>query len=120
MESGALHFAIECRNHGHAVILAARTSLFEGLIGPANHFFDAEFAVNLQIAPTEFARMAEKRIDVDRSLEILREMGFQDIPVRLSGWYALQLALDGSQAAGLRLNEGQIRLFNTRVFETTS
>ena len=27
-------FAIECRNHGHAVILAVRTELFDKVLGP--------------------------------------------------------------------------------------
>jgi hypothetical protein len=34
----ATFFAIECRNHGSALILAAPSRLFEGLFGPPNHF----------------------------------------------------------------------------------
>ena len=52
-------FAIECRNHGPAVILAARQDQFLGLIAPTNHFFVFESAVNLYIPPLQFASKAE-------------------------------------------------------------
>lgn len=113
-------FAIECRNHGRAVILAARRELFEALPGLSNYFSVSESAVNLPIVPAEFAMRAEVALDVDRSLEILREMGFQGIPVRLNGLAALQQELGESHAAGLRLNEEQISLFNIRMFESRS
>ena len=113
-------FAIECRDHGRAVILVARRELFAELHAAPNYFSVSEAAVNLQVVPVEFARMAEIALDVERSIEILREMGFQDIPVRLSGYSALQDEIDESHAAGLRLNAGQIRLFNARMLETGS
>ena len=47
---------IECRNHGRAVILAAKRANFDGLLGPANHFSVIESAVNLHVPPLEFAR----------------------------------------------------------------
>jgi hypothetical protein len=113
-------FAIECRNHGHAVILVARREPFRDLRGAPNYVSVGESAVNLRIVPTEFARMAELELDVGRSIEILREIGFPDLPVRLAGYAALQYEIDESHAAGRRLNAEQIRLFNTRIFETTS
>jgi hypothetical protein len=112
-------FAIECRNHGHAVILVARRELFREFRGAPNYFSVSESAVNLQIVPAEFAKMAELVLDVGRSIEILREVGFPDLPVRLAGYAALQDEIDESHAAGLRLNAQQIRLFNARIFEAT-
>ena len=111
-------FAIECRNYGHAVILAVRRKLIEELVGPPNFFSVSESAVNLRIDPTKFARRAEVTLDVDKSLRILHEMGFLDIPVRLNGPAALQQELDESHAAGLRLNEEQAAFFNIRMIET--
>jgi len=113
-------FAIECRNHGPALILAAPRSLFEGLIGPANYFSVIESAVNLEIFPMEFAIMAKEKLDVDQSIAVLHEMGFQEMPVRLSGSYALQRTIDESYKAGLRLSEEQIRSYNSRMFGTES
>jgi hypothetical protein len=113
-------FAIECRNHGHAIILVIRKELFDNVPGPPNYFSISESAVNLRIEPAEIARRAEVALDVDESLWILRELGFEDIPVRLRGRAALQQELDESHAAGLRLNEEQIALFNRRMFETGS
>src|SRR5437016_3765656 len=72
-------FAIECRNHGHAVILAARADLFGGLIGPANHFDLIESAVNVLMSPLDFAQGAVT-LEIDRVLDTLREIGFDQIP----------------------------------------
>jgi hypothetical protein len=113
-------FAIECRNHGHAVILVVQRELFDTVLGPPNYFSVSESAVNVRISPTEFSRRSEVALDVDRSLRILRELGFEDIPLRLMGRAALQQELDESHAAGLRLNEEQIALFNGRIFGTSS
>jgi hypothetical protein len=113
-------FAIECRNHGHAVILVARRELFATVPGPLNYFSVSESAVNLRITPENFARRAEVVLDVDKSLRILDALGFADIPVRLEGRSALQQELDTSHAAGLRLNDEQIALFNGRMFEIES
>jgi hypothetical protein len=110
-------FAIECRNHGHAIVLAVRRTLFAELLAPPNFFSMSESAVNLQIDPTEFARRADITLDVNRSLQILSELGFQNVPVRLTGWAALQQELDESLALGIRLNEEQIGLFNSRMLE---
>ena len=112
----ATFFAIECRNHSTALILAAPMSLFEGLIGPPNHFAEMESAVNVQILPREFAIMAKEKLDLDRSIAVLHDMGFREIPVRISRWSTLQQTLDESYKAGLRLSEEQIRLFNNRMF----
>lgn len=113
-------FAVECRNHGRAVILVARRELFRELHGAPNYFSVSEAAVNLQIVPVEFAKLAEIALGVERSIEILCEIGFQDIPVRLAGYAALQDEIDESHATGFRLNVQQIRHFNTRIFEQGS
>ncbi len=42
-------FGVECRNHGHAVILMVREDVFPDLVGPSNHFAMIESAVNLRI-----------------------------------------------------------------------
>jgi hypothetical protein len=116
----ATFFAIECRNHGRAVILAARRELFRELHDSQNYFSVIEAAVDLQIGPAEFARMAEIELDVEKSIEILHELGIRDISVRLAGYDALQIEIRESHAAGLRLSVEQIRLFDTRMFESTS
>jgi hypothetical protein len=110
-------FAIECRNHGQAVTLVVRRELFHKVPGPPNYFSITECAENLRISPAEFATKLEVALNVGRSIQILRELGFEDIPVRLSGRAALQQELDESHAAGLRLNDAQIALFNGRMFE---
>jgi hypothetical protein len=112
-------FAIECRNHGHAVILAAQRDLFEDLIGPANHFDLIESAVNLVISPLDFAQQAVT-LEIDRVVDILRDIGFDQMPIRLRDKWALREALVSSYDAGERLNAEQLRQFNTSVFGTQS
>jgi hypothetical protein len=53
-------------------------------------------------------------------IEILREMGFTNLPVRLYGIAALRFALAESHAEGIRLNREQIRNFNSRMLEGRS
>jgi len=83
-------FAIECRNHGHAVVMAARRDRFEGLIGPANHFDIIESAVNLLISPLDFAQGAVT-LEVDQVWEVLRpsvrskSQQFQELGVTSTG-----------------------------------
>jgi hypothetical protein len=109
-------FAIECRNHGHAVVLAARRDLFKGLIAPRNHFDILEYAVNVRISPLEFARQAVVILDVDEVVEVLREIGFDQIPIRIGDKWTLRQALLSSKSRQ-RLNMEQIRLFNLRAIE---
>ncbi len=61
--------------------------------------------------------MATIRLDVDRSIEILREIGIQNIPLRLTGYAALQQELEDTHSAGCRLNADQIALFDNLVLE---
>jgi hypothetical protein len=112
-------FAIECRNHGRAVILAARRELFGDLIGPPNHFALIESAVNLLISPLDFARRAII-LEVDEILEVLREIGFDQISIRIKDKAARRETLISSYEAGHRLNEEQLQQFNSRVFEAES
>ena len=79
-------FAIECRNHGRAVILAARRDLFEELIGSDELLFCDRMRRQLCDAlRSNLPAMAEVVLDVDRVIEILRELGFERSPVRISG-----------------------------------
>ncbi len=110
-------FAVECRNHGPAIILAAPRAAFERLIGPENFFKDMECAINLRIPPVEFARRAVLRLDVDRALERLRTIGFDWLSVRIGGREALREAIKESHLAAQRLNPEQIRLFNQNMRE---
>lgn len=110
-------FAIECRNHGRAVILAARRDPLESLVGPENYFSVTECAINLRCSPLEFESQAELSLDVDASIVILRELGFSDMPARLRGKTTLQQELEETHALGIRLNEDQIRQFNARMQE---
>jgi hypothetical protein len=113
-------FAIECRNHGRPAILAVLSNSFGGLIAPPNHFAVIESAVNLPISPSEFANRAEVILDVDRALEILRSLGFQDLPVRLRDKEALRDELLYTFEAGQRLDEDQLHRFSSRMLEIKS
>jgi hypothetical protein len=113
-------FAVECRNHGRAIIAAAKRENFRGLVGPPNHFAVLESAVNLYVPPPEFAARAQIMLDVDRALAILSEIGFKDLPVRIRDKEALRDAILQSYEAGQRLNEVQRRWFDLRMLEGTS
>ena len=112
-------FAVECRNHGRAVVLAARRDLFKNLIGPENYFGMIESAVNLLMCPLDFSRKAVT-LEVDKVLEVLREIGFDQLPIRLKDKAARREALVSSYGAGHRLSEEQLRQFELRVFEAGS
>jgi hypothetical protein len=111
----ASHFGVECRNHGHAVILVAREDAFVDLIVPSDYFEVFESPVNLMISPLDFARKA-KILEVDDVLRILAEMGFDQLPLRIRDKWALRDALIGSYEAGQRLNHEQLLQFSIRLF----
>lgn len=108
-------FAIECRNHGRAIILAANRGLFHGLMAPRNHFFEFESAINLKISPLQFSGIATRSLEVDESLAILREIGFDDVPIRLRDKAALRAELMYSFDADMRLNPEQLELFKLQM-----
>ena len=110
-------FAIECRNYGRAVILAARHDMLEHLVAPANVFDIMESAVNLRCSPLEFASRAEFVLDVDESIAVLRVVGFVDVPVRLRAKSTLQQEVADSYSLGLRLNREQAQRFNIHASE---
>jgi filamentous hemagglutinin len=112
-------FAVECRNHGRAIILAARRDRFENLIGPRNVFEDIESAINLSCSPIEFAEQAEFVLEVDRAIDILRDLGFEDVPVRLKGTTILQQEIGETHSLGMRLNKEQLDQFNARLSEVS-
>lgn len=108
-------FGVECRNHGHAVIFMAREDAFSCLISPPNIFETIESAVNLGISPQEFARNAERVLEIDDVLAVLWDLGFKDVPIRIRDLSALQEALLASYSAGDRLTEEQLQSFVTRI-----
>jgi hypothetical protein len=107
-------FAIECRNHGRAIIAVDRQDKFVGLVAPTNHFFVFESAVNLYVPPLQFAAQAEIILEVDMALAILNEIGFRDLPTRMDKETRRQ-ALMHTYAAAQRLNEEQLDWFNSRM-----
>ena len=107
-------FAIECRNHGRAIIAVGRQDKFAGLVAPTNHFSIVESAVNLYIPPLQFVEKAEITLEVDRALTILNEIGFADLPIRMDKETRRQ-ALLYTYGAGQRLNEEQLSWFNSRI-----
>lgn len=110
-------FAIECRNHGRAVVLAAWRDPLERLFDSDNWLDMIECAVNLQLSPLEFESQSEFLLDVDSAIEILRELGFLDLPARLRGKSSLQQEIAETHALGMRLNAAQIHRFNVRMQE---
>lgn len=108
-------FGVECRNHGHAVILMARANDFPGLVGPPNIFEMIESSVNIMVPPEDFARRVERVLEVDEVLRILRDLGFGGVPVRIRDRSALQEALFASYQAGDRLNDEQLLDFVGRI-----
>jgi hypothetical protein len=109
-------FAIECRNHGQAIVLAAcRQDGSLGFVAPSNHFFEIECAVNLYVHPLQFAMKAEVILEVDWALAILRELGFHDLPVRIRDKETLRGAILHTHAAGQRLTLEQLDWFSTRM-----
>lgn len=97
-------FAIECRNNGPAIILAARWDSFSEEERPdfTNHFWLMENEVVLWLPPVEFEKRAEVALEVDRALEILADLGFEGLPIRTfriranSSWYSTSRMLSAS------------------------
>lgn len=112
-------FAVECRNLGRAIILAARRDPLGGLVAPANCFDMIECAINLRCSAAEFARRAEVVLEVEESIAILREFGFTDLPVRMKSKTTLQQEIEESHSLGMRLSREQARQFNIRMLEIT-
>jgi hypothetical protein len=76
-----------------------------------------ESAVNLLCSPREFAERAEFVLEVDKAIEILRDLGFVDVPIRLKGTTLLQQEIEESHSLGMRLNEEQLHQFHARLLE---
>jgi hypothetical protein len=112
-------FAIECRNHGRAIVAVARQDKFVGLVAPENHFVVFESAVNLYIPPLQFAMKAEIILEVDTALAILSEIDFKNLPVRMDK-ETLRDAIMHTYNAGQRLNEEQRDWFNSRMIGVKS
>lgn len=106
----AVHFAIECRGKGEAIIFAVRRGTLREV--ETNHFAIFESAVNLDIAPGDFPGVADSCLEVDLALEYLAAVGFAGIPVRIRGTTALHESLKETFVAGRRLNSDQIARFN--------
>jgi hypothetical protein len=108
-------FAIECRNHGQAIILVAPGKVFAALIGKRNHFAIVECAVNIMVPPDVFARNAVRVVDADQSIAILNELGFR-LPIRIARG-SLLTVLNDTHAEGYRMSFEQIQHYDRRVFE---
>jgi hypothetical protein len=111
-------FAIECLQRGPAIVLVAPWAAFEGLSGPTNHAAIFECEVVLKISPIEFAKQAIVRLEAQSSRDILVGMGFDRIPVRISGKSALREAIDQSHRDSDRLSPDQILAFNSKVIRS--
>ena len=110
-------FAIECRNHGRAVILAARLDSFssEERSGANNHFGVQESARNLRVQPSEFERRASVTLEIDQALIYLRELGFSELPIRIQSKLHLMAVIEDTYRQRLRMSLEQIGLFNSRM-----
>ena len=103
-------FAVEARNHGHAVLIASWRGEFPEVDpGPFDVGFQRlELSVTLSVTPAHFAQNAELVFDVDHALQTLAAVGYSGIDHRLSGKDALQKALS---TGNWRLDHEQIRRF---------
>jgi hypothetical protein len=110
-------FAIECRNHGEAVVIIVPRKPFENMIGASNWFELEECAVNLSIEPLGFAEHATAVLDVERAIGIPTQMGFHQLPARLTHKTALDDALEETHASGQRLSPSQVAEFIRRALE---
>jgi hypothetical protein len=113
-------FAIECLQRGPAIVLVASWAAFDGLSGPTNHAAVFECEVVLKISPIEFAKQAIVTLDAQHSRDILVGMGFDRIPVRISGKSALGEAIVQSHKESDRLSPEQILLFNSHAMRSQS
>ena len=110
-------FAVECRSHGAAIVLVARRGHFEEIPpGPFDMTFQTlENQVVLATRPRGFAEAADFSLEVDRCLEILADLGFGSIAVRIRGKSHLRESLLESLRLGQRLNRVQIHSFISRA-----
>ena len=114
----ATRFAIECLQHGPGTVLLIPERAVMGSIDRPNHsaIFESEVVVNL--TPIESFEIAEMQIDAQIARDILIELGFGGIPVRISGKSALREVLVQSYAYSQRLSPDQTCNFNQRALET--
>jgi len=110
-------FAILCRNHGRAVVLASRQSKHRALIGPTNHFDNIEASVNLLLSPIEFARKADVQLPVEFAMGYLRDIGITELPERISSNLELHEILHLTHNEGLRVSPLQLIHFQTLIME---
>ncbi len=120
-------FAIACRNHGAAVVLVISQQKFEVAIpedpdNPVDQKIDEDFnaiecAIQLAVSPSEFESGADLVVDVDLAIEVLNELGFTGIPVRLSGRIKLDEELRDTYTKEQRLSLRQIEEFDAKIRE---
>lgn len=106
-------FAVECRNHGPAVIYLAQRGRFpEVPPGPFDVSFQIkECSVTLAIPPDAFSMNAEAEVHVDDALRILADLGFAEVPARIHRRSHLDDALNESNRLGQRLSPDQVARF---------
>lgn len=83
--------------------------------GSEKPLFRVRVAINLKISPLQFSGIATRSLEVDESLAILREIGFDDVPIRLRDKAALRAELMYSFDADMRLNPEQLELFKLQM-----
>jgi filamentous hemagglutinin len=110
-------FAVECRSRGAGVVLVAKRGCFEEVPpGPFDMRFQAlENQVVLATTPLEFAEMAKLSLEVDRCLEVLTELGFTGLPIKIHAISHLRRTLFETHSLGQRLNSLQIQSFMSRI-----
>ena len=120
-------FAIECRRRGKAAVLVASPRNFEvvtydrtgDLIDQAldGAFNDRESAIQLAVSPAEFEAQADFIVEVDLAIEVLKELGFDGIPILLGSRDDLNDELTETLRRGARLSLKEIREFDDKIKE---
>jgi hypothetical protein len=104
-------FAVECRNHGQAIVQICERRAVEHSITDRNVFFGLEKEVALAIKPDTFSQQfVVKYIAVQTALQILSGLGFE-MPPAIYGKRGLQTLLESTP----RLSDRAIREFNQIV-----
>lgn len=107
----AFLFALECRNHGEAVVVIGRRGRFaEFPVGPNDVYSQRlERSVTVEAQPSEFASEAVAVIPLERCREALANLGFRDFPPSIYDGERARRSLEATETLGERLTPEQIR-----------
>jgi hypothetical protein len=100
-------FAMECIQHGEAIVYYARWETFKDRIRKPNVLARRECEVGVSMQPLEFAASAKGRIHALAARAILASMGFQ-IPPRITDRGFLTTSINQSDR---RLTLEELRFF---------